>query len=92
MRNTKCDFWGKIRLTDFGGVCYIGFMKLTRHKVMVLKTLLGFGVPVSVAAKEFGVSREAVSRIKSGKTWKNVPSAGITVQGLLLAVVLMERG
>jgi hypothetical protein len=54
--------------------------KLTRNHVVQIKIALNKGIPPAVLAKEYGVCRNTIYNIKSGRKWAHVPldvSAGL---------------
>jgi hypothetical protein len=49
-----------------------GSAKLTEDQVREIKQLLNQGIPITVVAAGFGVSKSIVGYIKQGKVWKHI--------------------
>lgn len=52
--------------------------KLKEHHIPKIRMFLSNGHSCTDVARRFGVSRQAISEIKHGKSWKTLKNAGLT--------------
>lgn len=73
-RDNMRDCWMKGRLAGLSGELSPN-AKLTAAAVQEIRSACGAGLPQSTAAKQFGVSRSAVSMIMAERSWRSLARA-----------------